>query len=136
MLQVKPPNRARGLSNERLDERLLKDANRAARRRDLLIGRGRPLAEAESIVRRFSEELPAATRDFVQRSGRRARLAQTLTAAAAVVFAGVALAAAVDVLIMALPHENTRGKIADARCSWPGQPLQRLDQILGLIIWG
>jgi eukaryotic-like serine/threonine-protein kinase len=61
--------------------------------RDLLIGRGRPLVEAESIVRRFPEEVPAATRDFIRRSGRRARLAQTLTAAAAVLFAVVAGAA-------------------------------------------
>ena len=44
------------------------------RRRDLLIGRGRLLAEAESIVRDFSEELPIATREFVRRSGQRARL--------------------------------------------------------------
>ena len=61
--------------------------------RDLLLGRGRPLAEAESIVRRFPEEIPTATRDFIKRSGRRARLAQTLTAAAAVLFAVVAGAA-------------------------------------------
>jgi tetratricopeptide (TPR) repeat protein len=67
----------------------------AGRSRDLLVGRGRPLAEAESIVRRFSEELPAATRDFIRRSGRRARLRQTLTAAAAVAFAIVAVAAGV-----------------------------------------
>ena len=68
----------------------------AGRRRDLLIGRGRPLAEAESIVRRFSGELPTATREFVQRSGRRARLMQTLTAAAAAIFAAVAVAAVVQ----------------------------------------
>ena len=67
----------------------------AGRRRDLLIGRGLPLAEAESIVRRFSGELPAATREFVQRSGRSARLMQTLTAVAAVIFAVVAVAAVV-----------------------------------------
>ena len=65
----------------------------AGRSRDLLLGRGRPLAEAESIVRRFPEEIPASTRDFIRRSGRRARLAQTLTAAAAVLFAVVAGAA-------------------------------------------
>ena len=65
----------------------------AKRSRDLLIGRGRPLAEAESIVRRFPEEIPVATRDFIKRSGRRARLAQTVTAAAAVLFAVVASAA-------------------------------------------
>jgi tetratricopeptide (TPR) repeat protein len=53
--------------------------------------RGRPLAEAESIIRRFLEELPP--RDFIKRSGRRARLLQTLTAAAAVLFAVVAVVA-------------------------------------------
>ena len=34
----------------------------AGRSRDLLVGRGRPLAEAESIVRRFPEEIPADAR--------------------------------------------------------------------------
>jgi tetratricopeptide (TPR) repeat protein len=66
---------------------------KAKRSRDLLIARGRPVAEAESIVRRFPDEIPAATRDFIERSGRRARLAQTLAAAAAVLFAVVASAA-------------------------------------------
>ena len=65
----------------------------AGRRRDLLIGRGRPLAEAESIVHDFSGELPIATREFVRRSGQRARLVQTVTAAAAVIFAAMAAAA-------------------------------------------
>ena len=65
----------------------------AGRRRDLLIGRGRPLAEAESIVRDFSGELPIATREFVRRSGQRARLMQTVIAAAAVIFFVVAAAA-------------------------------------------
>jgi hypothetical protein len=65
----------------------------AKRSRDLLIGRGRPLAEAESIVRRFPEEIPGTTRDFIKRSGRRARLAQTVTAAVALLFAVVAVAA-------------------------------------------
>ncbi len=68
----------------------------AARRpRDFLVPRGRPLAEAETIIRRFPEELPPATRDFIKRSGRRARLLQTLTAAAAVLFAVVAVVAVV-----------------------------------------
>jgi WD40 repeat protein len=58
-----------------------------------LIPQGRRLVEAESIVHDFSEELPAATREFVRRSGQRARLRQTLTAAAAVFFAVVAVGA-------------------------------------------
>ncbi len=65
----------------------------AGRTRDLLIGRGRPLAEAESIARDFSGELPTATREFVRRSGQRARRMQRLTAAAAFIFAAVAVAA-------------------------------------------
>jgi tetratricopeptide (TPR) repeat protein len=67
----------------------------ARRSRDLLVGRGRQLAEAETLIRRFPEELPPATRDFIKRSGRRARLLQTLTAAAAVLFAVVAVVAVV-----------------------------------------
>jgi len=59
------------------------DGRAAGRSRDLLVGRGRPLAEAESLVRRFPEEVPAATSDFVRRSVRRARLWQSLTGAAA-----------------------------------------------------
>jgi eukaryotic-like serine/threonine-protein kinase len=65
----------------------------AKRSRDLLIGRGLPLAEANSIVRRFPEEIPGAMRDFIKRSNRRARRAQTLRAAIAVLFALVAAAA-------------------------------------------
>jgi WD40 repeat protein len=65
----------------------------AKRSRDLLIGRGRPLAEAESVVRRFADEIPTETRDFITRSGRRARLTQTLSAAATAIFAVVAGAA-------------------------------------------
>jgi eukaryotic-like serine/threonine-protein kinase len=65
----------------------------AGRSRDLLIPRGLPLAEAESIITRFGDELPAATREFVAASGRRARLRQRLTAAAAILFAILAFAA-------------------------------------------
>ncbi|MGD0026137.1 MAG: ATP-binding protein, partial [Xanthobacteraceae bacterium] len=67
----------------------------AGRSRDFLVGRGRPLAEAETILRRFREELPPATRDFIKRSARRARLRQTLSAAAAVLFFVVAVAAVI-----------------------------------------
>jgi tetratricopeptide (TPR) repeat protein len=64
------------------------------RSRDLLIGRGRPLAEAESIVRQFPEEISPAAKELITQSGRRARLFQTMTAAGAIVFALVAMAAA------------------------------------------
>jgi tetratricopeptide (TPR) repeat protein len=71
----------------------------AKRSRDLLIGRGLPLAEAKSIVRRFPEEIPGAMRDFIKRSNRRARMAQTLRAAIAVLFALVAAAAVYEALL-------------------------------------
>jgi tetratricopeptide (TPR) repeat protein/NADPH-dependent 7-cyano-7-deazaguanine reductase QueF-like protein len=65
----------------------------AGKARDRLIPPGLRLAEAESIQKRFSDEIPAATRAFVALSGNRARLRQRLTATAAVVFFGVAAAA-------------------------------------------
>ncbi len=65
----------------------------AGRSRDLLIPRGLPLAEAESIVARFGDELSAATREFVRASGARARMRQRVTAVAAVLFGLLAVAA-------------------------------------------
>jgi tetratricopeptide (TPR) repeat protein len=63
------------------------------RSRDFLVGRGRPLAEAETVLRQFPEELSPATRDYIEVSRRRARLRQRLTAAAAVAFGVIAIAA-------------------------------------------
>jgi eukaryotic-like serine/threonine-protein kinase len=65
----------------------------AGQSRDLLIPRGLPLAEAESIVARFGDELSAATREFVRASGARARMRQRVTAVAAVLFGLLAVAA-------------------------------------------
>jgi tetratricopeptide (TPR) repeat protein len=62
------------------------------RRADLLLAPGLALAEAESVAERFGDELDATEREFVTVSGRRARLRQRLTFAAAVVFAVVAIA--------------------------------------------
>ena len=62
------------------------------RRADLLLAPGLALAEAESVAERFGDELDATEREFVTVSGRRARLRQRLTFAAAVVFAVVAVA--------------------------------------------
>jgi eukaryotic-like serine/threonine-protein kinase len=67
--------------------------NDAGRSRDLLIPSGLPLARAEAIVKQFADELSPATREFVSASGRRARLRQRLTAAAAMLFAILALGA-------------------------------------------
>ena len=89
----------------------------AGRSRDRLVGRGRPLAEAESLVRSFTAELPPATRDFVKRSVRRARLWQSLTAAAALLFAGVAVAAVVAArqAVRAQAEAVAAQKLADVR---------------------
>jgi tetratricopeptide (TPR) repeat protein len=65
----------------------------ARKSHDLLIPYGLPLAEAELIAKRFGDELPAVTLEFVRASGRRARMRQRLTTAAAVLFAVLALAA-------------------------------------------
>jgi len=67
--------------------------NDDGRSRDLLISPGLPLARAESIVKRFGDELSPATREFVTTSGRRARRRQRLTAAAAMLFAVLAFGA-------------------------------------------
>lgn len=80
----------------------------AGRSRDLLLGRGRPLAEAENILRRFPDEIAPATRDYIRRSGRRARLAQTLTAVAALLFAAVAAVAGVAMWQAQLQRERAR----------------------------
>ena len=59
----------------------------------LLLLRNPDLANAVDLANRWGGELDAPTRDYINRSARRARLAQTLTAAAAVLFALVAVAA-------------------------------------------
>jgi hypothetical protein len=65
----------------------------AGRRNDLLIPAGLQLSEAENAAAALREELPAPTRAFVERAGRLARLRQRLTAAAALVFLALAVAA-------------------------------------------
>ncbi len=74
------------------------------RRRDLLLSSGKPLIDAEWLIRDYGAELKSAARrkgeaqsptitDFVRLSGRRARWRQRLTAVAAGVFFVVAVAA-------------------------------------------
>jgi eukaryotic-like serine/threonine-protein kinase len=65
----------------------------AGNNRDRLIGHGVLLAEAESITARFGDELSSETRAFIAASSRRARARQRFVAAAAVVFALLALGA-------------------------------------------
>jgi tetratricopeptide (TPR) repeat protein len=111
----------------------------AHRSGDLLVGRGRPLAEAESVVRRFPEELPPATRDFIKRSGRRARILQTVTAAAAVLFALVAVGAALaawqaivarNAALVAQSQANDARRQADDRRLQAEQGIAAADEIL------
>ncbi len=68
---------------------------RAAERRDKrgYLLRDPYLANAVDLAKRWGDELDAPLREFIKLSARRARLAQTLTAAAAVLFAIVAGAA-------------------------------------------
>jgi len=66
-------------------------ARRSGRRQLLL--RNPDLANAVDLAKRWGDELDAPMRDFINRSVRRARLTQTLTAAAALLFAVVAGAA-------------------------------------------
>jgi hypothetical protein len=67
----------------------------AGKNRDLLISKGVPLAEAESIVRRYPGELSPQTLAYIDASGKRARLRQRFTAAAAILFAFMTVGATV-----------------------------------------
>jgi hypothetical protein len=59
----------------------------------LLLLRNPDLANAIDLAKRWGDEFDVAMREFISKSSRRARVAQTLTAAAAVLFALVARAA-------------------------------------------
>lgn len=61
--------------------------------RDLLLPPGLRLAEAEQVARDYADELPSELRAYVEASGRRARIRQRLTTAAAALFAAIATAA-------------------------------------------
>ncbi|HLH12368.1 MAG TPA: tetratricopeptide repeat protein, partial [Methylovirgula sp.] len=61
--------------------------------KDRLIQRGVPLAEAEQLVSKFADELPAELVGFVNASQRQARLRQRLVAGAAVFFLVIAVLA-------------------------------------------
>ena len=66
----------------------------SGKRRDLLIPRGLPLAEAESVAKKYPGELPMPTLSFIAASGKRARLRQRLGALALVAVFGVGVATA------------------------------------------
>ncbi len=86
----------------------------AHRSRDFLVGRGLPLAEAETILRQFPEELSPPTRAFIAASRHRARLSQRLTAVAAVAFALIAVAASALGILAFRAKQNTAAALATA----------------------
>ncbi|MGZ8401412.1 MAG: ATP-binding protein, partial [Methyloceanibacter sp.] len=76
-------------------EALRRRWEKSSKKRDLLIPKGVPLAEAESIAKRYPGELGTPTLGFITASGKRARFRQRLVGAAAVVFAVLAVGATV-----------------------------------------
>ena len=76
-------------------EALRRRWEKSSKKRDLLIPKGVPLAEAESIAKRYPEELGTPTLGFIAASGKRARLRQRLIGATAVLFAVLAVGATV-----------------------------------------
>ncbi len=84
----------RDLATRMLVEQQLRRYNesRPVIRRQLLL-RNPDLANAADLVRRWGDELDEPTREFIKRSGRRARVLQGATAAAAVLFGLLAVAA-------------------------------------------
>ncbi|MGA7458535.1 MAG: tetratricopeptide repeat protein, partial [Methyloceanibacter sp.] len=76
-------------------EALRRRWDKSSKKRDLLIPKGVPLAEAESIAKRYPGELGAPTLGFIAASGKRARLRQRLIAATAVLMAVLAVGATV-----------------------------------------
>jgi hypothetical protein len=69
------------------------------KRREFLLAAGTQLYSAETVVRDYRDELPPKLSDYVAISGRQARWRQRLTAAAAAVFAIVAVIATAFALV-------------------------------------
>ena len=106
----------RDLETRTLVERQLERWNQtkgSARR--LLLLRNPDLANAADLARRWGDELDLQTRDFIRRSGRRARVAQTLTAAAALIFGVIAVAAVYAELQASRERETAVSNAAEAR---------------------
>ena len=87
----------------------------AKERSDLLVPSGLPLAEAESIAKRFREELPETVQKFIALSGRKARAFQRRIAAAAVLFFGLAVAAAFFGLESRRAQNQAEARLAAAK---------------------
>ncbi|MBV8589581.1 MAG: tetratricopeptide repeat protein [Acetobacteraceae bacterium] len=89
--------------------------NAEGRKRDQLIQPGRSLNRAESILKDFGDELSPETLEFVRASGRRARLRQRLTAAAAVFFAALAFATGAAGIYAKRAEHRAEGSLDAAR---------------------
>ena len=76
-------------------EALRRRWEKSDKKRDLLIPKGVPLAEAESIAKRYPDELGVPALGFIAASGKRARLRQRLVGATALVMAVLAVGATV-----------------------------------------
>ena len=74
-------------------EALRRRWEKSDKKRDLLIPKGVPLAEAESIAKRYPDELGVPVLGFIAASGKRARLRQRLVGATALVMAVLAVGA-------------------------------------------
>ncbi|SDR61661.1 AAA ATPase domain-containing protein [Rhizobiales bacterium GAS113] len=80
----------------------------AGRRAELLLPRGLPLAQAESMLRRYGEELSPQARAYVAASRRRAHRAQALTGLAACLFALLAVGAGIFAKVAADQRQAAR----------------------------
>ena len=76
-----------------VERQLARWSQAKGRARGLLLLRNPDLANAIDLARRWGDELDSPTHHFIQQSARRARFMQTLSVAAAVVFALIAVAA-------------------------------------------
>ena len=102
---------------------------------ELLLARGVPLAEAEKIVANFGTELGSEIRNFVATSGRRARFRQRLTAAAAVVFAVVAVGASILGFFAYRLEQRARAERARAEASYAAAS-QAVDRLIFDVVQG
>jgi hypothetical protein len=90
----------------------------SGKKRDLLIPRGVPLAEAEDAANKFPGEFASPALNFIDISGRRARLRQRVTAGAALLFAGVAALAGWQQQVAERQRALAEENLAMARGIW------------------
>ena len=109
--------------------------NERARKSELLLQPGLPLAEAEATVARYREELTPDLRAFVALSGQRARRRQRLTVLAAAVFACVAVGALISWRLAQTSLDAATAAISALidTTSEIVQPIAQLDTVEALI---